>query len=112
MILFVLVKLTYIDSSVQSDDRDISISGYSLIWSDHPSNKRGGVCIYYCESLAVHLGEINYLNECLLYVKSPLTIKKVTLQSYIDPQPKSIRIWYFYFKFWKMVIFTLLTPIF
>ena len=78
MTLFVLV---YLDSSVQSDDRDISINGYNLIRADHPSNnRRGGVCIYYCESLAVQLVKINYLNEYLC-VKSLLTIRKVTLQS-------------------------------
>ena len=36
------------------------IEGYNLIWSDHPSNtKRGGVSIYYKESLAVHVENIS-----------------------------------------------------
>ena len=45
---------------------DISINGYNLIHADHPSNnKRGGACIYYCESLAVQLVKTNYLYKCL-----------------------------------------------
>ena len=64
-----MLKLSSIAAynSVHSDDRDISINGYNLIRADHPSNnKRGGVCIYYRESLAVQLVKTNYLNECLL----------------------------------------------
>ena len=64
---FICISETYLDSSVQSDDRDISVNGYNLIRADHSSNnKRGGVCIYYRESLAVPLVKTNYLNECLL----------------------------------------------
>ena len=64
---FIFISETYLDSSVQSDDRYISFNGYNLIRADHPSNnKRGGVCIYYRESLAVQLVKTNYLNECLL----------------------------------------------
>ena len=40
------------------------LEGYNLIRSDHPSNtKRGGVCIYYKESLAVRLVGITSLPE-------------------------------------------------
>ena len=64
---FICISETYLDSSVQSDDRYISINGYNLIRADHPSNnKRGGVCIYYRESLAAQLVKTNHLNECLL----------------------------------------------
>ena len=70
---------TYLDSSVQSDDKDISINGYNLICADHPSNnERGGLCIYHRESLAVQLVKIDYLNECLLYEISSSN-KKVKL---------------------------------
>ena len=36
---------TCLDSSL--DDESFEISGYYLIHSDHPSNKRGVICIYY-----------------------------------------------------------------
>ena len=43
---FICISETYLDSSIQSVDRDISINGYSLIHADHPSNnKRGSVYI-------------------------------------------------------------------
>ena len=64
---FICISETYLDSYVRTDDRDILISGYNIIRADHPSkNKRGGVCIYYRESLAVQPVKINYLGECLL----------------------------------------------
>ena len=50
------------------------IEGYNLIQSDYPSNtKRGGVCIYYKESLAVCIVIITSLTECL--------VCEVTIQS-------------------------------
>ena len=43
------------------------LDGYNLIRSDHPTNtKRGGACIYFRESLAVHLVDITSLPECLV----------------------------------------------
>ena len=40
------------------------LEGYNLIPSDHPSNtKRGGVCIYYKESVVVRLVGITSLLE-------------------------------------------------
>ena len=64
---FICISETYLDSSVRTDDRDILINGYNIIHADHPSNnKKGGVCIYYQESLAVQLVKTNYLSKCLL----------------------------------------------
>ena len=43
------------------------MEGYKSIWSDHPSHtKRGGVCIYYKESLEVRVVNITSLTECLV----------------------------------------------
>ena len=50
------------------------LDGYKLIWSDHPSNtKGGGVCIYYKESLLETLVDITSLHECL--------VSEVTIQN-------------------------------
>ena len=59
---------TYLDSSASLDDNTLSIQGYNLVRADHPSNtKRGGVCIYYKETLAIRFLDINsILSECLL----------------------------------------------
>ena len=36
--------------------------------ADHPSgNRRGGVCIYYKESLPIKMLIINYLQECIFF---------------------------------------------
>ena len=52
---FICIRETFLDSSFESDDKNLMLEGYDLIRFDNPSNtKRGGVCIYYKESLAVH----------------------------------------------------------
>ena len=57
---FKFISKTYLDSSVSLDDKDIAIEGYNIVRADHPrSQKKGGVCIYYKESLAVQLININ-----------------------------------------------------
>ena len=65
---FICVSETFLDSSFDLDDKMLMLEGYNLIRSDHPSNtKRGGVCIYYKESLAVLLVDITSLPECLVF---------------------------------------------
>ena len=56
---------TYLDSS--APDNLIEIEGHKLIRADHPDNiKRGGVCIYYKESLPVAVISTPYFKEALL----------------------------------------------
>ena len=44
----------------------MEIPGYDLFRGDHPSNtKRGGVCIYYRDSLLLKILGIQYLQECI-----------------------------------------------
>ena len=51
------------------EDNDLNLNGYRLLRADHPSNaKRGGVCIYYKETLALKMILIPYLNESLCEV--------------------------------------------
>ena len=51
---FICISETYWDSTVAWDDKDLVIEGYNLVYGDHPSNlKKGGVCFYYKDSLAV-----------------------------------------------------------
>ena len=64
---FICISETYLDSTVAADDKDLSVEGYNLVCADHPNNlKKGGVCIYYNESFAIQLVNVNYLSECLL----------------------------------------------
>lgn len=47
---------TFLNSSISSDDNRISIDGYNLRRSDHPSDsKKGGVCIYHKEHIPLIL---------------------------------------------------------
>ena len=64
----ICISETYLDSSVLSVESDLNFSGYKLIRVDYPGNvKRGGVWIYFKESL--YIGFIDApcnLDECLL----------------------------------------------
>ena len=62
---FICLSKTYLDSS--TPDRLLEIDGYILVRADYPNNiKRGGVCIYYKESLPVRVISLPYLKEALL----------------------------------------------
>ena len=51
---FICLSETYLDSSIPNNL--IDIEGYNIVRADHPNNiKRGGVCIYYKESLPVRV---------------------------------------------------------
>ena len=55
---------TYLDSSI--DNENLEISGYYLIRPDHPSSKkRGGICIYYENFLALKVTGVHLLEECI-----------------------------------------------
>ena len=57
---------THLDSTIRSDDDNLSIPGYNVERRDHPSNiRRGGVGIYYKEFLPLKILDITYLQECL-----------------------------------------------
>ena len=57
---------TYLDSSISSSDGNLEVPGYTLIRTDNPNNtKRGGVCIYYLNSLPLKVLDIKLLNECI-----------------------------------------------
>ena len=50
------------------EDKDLTLNGYSLLRADHPDNvKRGEVCIYYKETLALKMIPNPYLNERLFF---------------------------------------------
>ena len=57
---------TYLDSSI--DDISLEISGYYLIRSDYPSNKkRGGICIYYKNFLPLKVTGVRLWEECIAF---------------------------------------------
>ena len=78
---FICLSEIYLDSSIPSDHVSLELEGYKLVRADHPNNvKRGGVCIYYKESIPVRV--INLLYQyCLLLLPSlpNLLIPSLTL---------------------------------
>ena len=64
--LILCLSETYLDSSIPSDDDNLELPGYNLVRADNPTNtKRGGVCIYYHNSLPLKVIDIQLLNECI-----------------------------------------------
>ena len=58
---------TYLDSFTLLNDNSLQIEGCNLVRADHPNEvKRGGVSIYYIESLPVRVISISYLKEAVL----------------------------------------------
>ena len=61
------ISETYLDSSVSNDDTTLSLPGYNLARSNHPSNvKRVGVCLYYKEKLYLRMINVSFLSQCVL----------------------------------------------
>ena len=64
--LIEFVYLRLLNSSHQNDDDSLFLNGYKLVRADNPSDlKRGGVCIYFKESLPIKVFNITNLHECL-----------------------------------------------
>ena len=62
----VCLSETYLNASISNDDDSLKVPVYNLFRADHPSNtKRGGVCIYYRNSLPLKILGIHYLQECI-----------------------------------------------
>ena len=62
---FICLSETYLDSSIPNTL--IDIEGYNLVRADHPTDtKRGGVCVYYKESLPVRIISLPNFKEALL----------------------------------------------
>ena len=59
---------SYLDSTVSSDNDNLYIRDCTFVRADHPGNKeRGGVCVYFKESLPVSCLPNPYLKECLIF---------------------------------------------
>ena len=62
----ICISESYLNSDTLSNDNNLNIPGYNMSRADHPSgNWRGGVSIYYKESLPIKMLNINYLQECI-----------------------------------------------
>ena len=64
---FICISETFFDSSIQEEDKNIQLDDYNLLRAGHPSNsKRGGVCIFYKETLVVRIVKSLSFNECII----------------------------------------------
>ena len=64
----ICISESYLNSDTSSNDNNLNIPGYNMSRADHLSgNQRGGVCIYYKESLPIQMLNINYLQECICF---------------------------------------------
>ena len=81
---FICLSETYLDST--TPDNLIEIDGYNLVRADHPDNiKRGGICIYYKESLPVRVISLPYLKEALLLEMNDNNKKMIVSVIYRSP---------------------------
>ena len=63
----ICISETFLDSSFAIDETALDFNGYKLVRSDHPDDvKRGGVCIYYKDTLPIRFLHITNLSECLI----------------------------------------------
>ena len=64
----VCLSETFSDSTIPDDDANIQINGYSLLTADHPNDiKRGGVCIYFEESLPlIRRNDLTNIKDCFV----------------------------------------------
>ena len=88
---FICISETFFDSSVTEGDKNIELNGYNLIRADHPSNtKRGGVCIFYKETLALHIVNSLNFNECIVCEVSIQNSKGYIVVIYRSPSQNTI----------------------
>jgi len=77
---------TYLDSSFANDDSNLTIDGYNIIRADNPLDvKRGGVCIFYKETLPIKIINITPMTECLVLEISCANKKCVIASLYRSP---------------------------
>ena len=81
---FTCLSETYLGPSVF--DSLLEIDGYNLVRADHPNDtKRGGVCIYYKESLTVRVINLSYFEEALLLERTYHNKKLIVSVIYRSP---------------------------
>ena len=63
----ICISKTFLDTSISSNDPSLVLDGYTIIRADNPMDlKKGGVCIYFKETLPLNVLNITQLKECLV----------------------------------------------
>ena len=64
----IYISETFLNADTAFDYANLKIEWDNIVRSDHPSNsKRGGVYIYYKQSLTLKVLDIKYLQECIVF---------------------------------------------
>ena len=64
----ICISESYLNSDTSSNQYNLNIPGYNMSRAAHPSgNRRGGVFIFYKESLPIKMLNIDYLQECICF---------------------------------------------
>ena len=96
---------TYLDFSVPYDDLRLNLSGYKLVRADNLSNnKRGGVSIYFKETLAIRSVPTNSLKKCLLLKVFIGNKKGFTLSLHRSPNQSQEELYDFLFLLDQLLI--------
>ena len=96
---------TYLDSATPNNL--LEIEGYNLVRADNLNNvKRGGVCIYYKESLPVRAINLPHFNEALLLEMSHDNKKVIVSVIYRSPSQNNNEFDLFLSNFEKLIIDT------
>ena len=106
--IYIYTHETYLDSSVTHNNENIQLDGYSLIRSDYPSDtKRGGVCLYYKESLGFKNINLSVHNKCIICEVFIENFKRFTAAIYRSPSQNNDQFETFLFSFEKLHFQTL-----
>ena len=64
----ICISESYLNSETVSNDDNLNIPSYNMVRTDHSSGyRRGGVCVYYKETLPIKMLDIKYLQECICF---------------------------------------------
>ena len=86
----IYISESYLNSDTSSSDDNLNIPDY-MSRADHPSgNRRGGVSIYYKESLPIKMLNINYLQECICFDLKILSKRCTVVSLYKSPHQVSL----------------------
>ena len=92
---FICFPETYLDSATPKNL--LEIEGYNFVRADHLNNvKKGGVCIYYKESLPIQATNLPYFNEALLLEMSHNNKKVIASVICRSPRQITMNFTYFY----------------
>ena len=104
---FIYISETFFDFSVTERDKNIHLNGYNLIRAHHPSNKkRGGVCMFYKETLTVCIVNSLNFNQCIACEVSIQNSKGYIGLKYRSPSQNITKFENFLLNFEKLLNYT------